>query len=135
LTPVSGLSAGTNNGGRVVANGTITSTGGASRHYIALGMPGSLIGSANGSTQQLTSISGKNDSNNSILVSILRSTSTAASAGSTLCSELGLTCNTDYISYNVPTNGVTTYNVILNGTQDVKPDTYTVQTTAYAYGD
>jgi len=135
LTPVSGLSAGTHNSGKVVANGTITSTGGASRHYIALGMPGSLTGSASGTTQFPLSIKGKNDSNNAILVAIIRPSNTPASAGSTRCTELGLTCNTDYILYSTATNGVSTYNVTLNGTQDVKADTYTVQTTAYAYGD
>ncbi|AWP32455.1 hypothetical protein B9D02_07585 [Pantoea vagans] len=134
LTPVSGLSDG-NIGGQVLANGTITSTGGASRHYIAFGMPGSLTGSDNGTTQASLSIKGKNDSNNAIIVSILRSTNTPSSAGSTRCSELDLTCNTDYILYSTATNGVSTYNVTLNGTQNVKADTYTVQTTAYAYGD
>jgi len=135
LTPVSGLSDGTNLSGEVLAKGTITSTGGASRHYIALGMPGSLTGSDNGTTQASLSIKGKNDSNNAILVTILRASNNPAAAGSTHCSELDLTCNTDYILYSTATNGVSTYNVTLNGTQDVKPDTYTVQTTAYAYGD
>jgi len=137
LTPVSGLSDGTNLSGKVLAKGTITSTGGASRHYIALGMPGSLTGSDNGTTQASLSIKGKNDSNNAILVTILRPSDTPGSTGFTRCTELGLTCNTDtdYILYSTATNGVSTYNVTLNGTQDVKPDTYTVQTTAYAYGD
>jgi len=137
LTPVSGLSdeASSNYSGKVLANGTITSTGGASRHYIALGMPGSLTGSDNGTTQASLSIKGKNDSNNAILVSILRSSSNPAVSGSTRCSELDLTCSTDYILYSTATNGVSTYNVALNETQNVKADTYTVQTTAYAYGD
>ena len=134
LTPVSGLSDGTNSG-IVLANGTITSTGGASRHYIALGMPGSLTGSGNGTPQFPLNIKGKNDSNNAILVSILRTSDTPGSTGFTRCTELGLTCTTDYILYSTATNGVSTYNVTLSGTQDVKPDTYTVQTTAYAYGD
>lgn len=135
LTPVSGLSDGTHNSGKVLANGTITSTGGASRHYIALGMPGSLTGSGNGTPQFPLNIKGKNDSNNAILVSILRTSDTPGSTGFTRCTELGLTCTTDYILYSTATNGVSTYNVTLSGTQDVKPDTYTVQTTAYAYGD
>lgn len=137
LTPVSGLSDGTHNSGKVLANGTITSTGGASRHYIALGMPGSLTGSGNGTPQFPLNIKGKNDSNNAILVSILRPSDTPGSTGFTRCTELGLTCNTDtdYILYSTATNGVSTYNVTLSGTQNVKPDTYTVQTTAYAYGD
>nr|WP_314509181.1 hypothetical protein [uncultured Pantoea sp.] len=134
LTPVSGLSDGTNSG-KVLANGTITSTGGASRHYIAFGMPGSLTGSDNGKTQATLRIKGKNDSNNGILVTIIRPANTPDSVGSAHCSELNLTCNTDYILYSTATNGVSTYNVTLSGTQDVKPDTYTVQTTAYAYGD
>ena len=135
LTPVSGLSDGTNLSGEVLAKGTITSTGGASRHYIALGMPGSLTGSGNGTPQFPLNIKGKNDSNNAILVTILRASNTPDSAGSARCTELGLTCNTDYILYSTATNGVSTYNVTLNGTQNVKADTYTVQTTAYAYGD
>lgn len=137
LTPVSGLSDGTNLSGEVLAKGTITSTGGASRHYIALGMPGSLTGSGNGTPQFPLNIKGKNDSNNAILVTILRPSDTPGSTGFTRCTELGLTCNTDtdYILYSTATNGVSTYNVTLSGTQKVKPDTYTVQTTAYAYGD
>ncbi|QXG55872.1 hypothetical protein KTJ90_06995 [Pantoea jilinensis] len=135
LTPVSGLSDGASSNYKVLANGTITSTGGASRHYIALGMPGSLTGSDNGTTQAPLSIKGKNDSNNTILVTILRSSSNPAVAGATRCSELDLTCSTDYILYSTATNGVSTYNVTINGTQNVKADTYTVQTTAYAYGD
>lgn len=132
LIPVEGLTAG-DYGMQLnkVASGTITSSGGtATRHYVAFGAHGALVVGRMGPSQ--TTVYGKNDSSNTLALSLLDSNEGWLSVAN--CSIVGVTCASGtHISYSIPDNNVSTYGVYMAG--KVNADTYTIQTTAYAYSD
>lgn len=130
LTPTTGLGTGSLEADTVVATGTINTLSGAiTRHYVGFGTSASMIGNTT------TTVTGTNDSSNTILVKVALDT-TIGGSGSSACSFIGVTCTggTNVIFRNPSEeDGLSTYTVTLSGAQTVVGDTYNIQTVAYGY--
>lgn len=131
LIPVTGLVSGPGSAGRVLANGTITTTAGeATRHYLTFGTPGSLVSTGAGAAIQ-TTLKGQENTSNTVSVALY--VNDAAVKANAWCSDVTDGCSGQIYKFESPAGGVSNYTVVTPYNTSINPDVYTIQTTAYGY--
>lgn len=131
LIPVTGLVSGPSSIGRVLANGTITTTEGeATRHYLGFGTPGSLVSTGSGAAVR-TTLQGHENASNTLSVALY--VNDAAVKANAWCSDVTDGCASQIYKFESPAGGVSNYTVVTANSNSINPDVYTIQTTAYGY--